>query len=485
MNEVAIGELLDRIRSANRETEWIEFKVNDDSPEDIGEYVSALSNSTTLHGKRNGYLVWGINNVTHDVVGTTVSLRTAKVGNEELESWLLRLLTPRIDFRIHEGVVDGKNVVILQIPPATHTPVRFKSEEYIRVGSYKKRLKDFPEKERELWRVLERYSFEKEIASEHVPGAQVLTLLDFPSYFELTHRPMPESLAAVLEDFAADDLVERNGSNSFHITNLGALLFARKLSEFPTLKRKAVRVISYKDKSRVETVREREGDRGYAAGFANLIAYLNVLLPANEQITKAIRAEVRMYPEIAIRELIANALIHQDFRMTGVGPLVEVFTDRIEITNPGVPLIETKRFIDAPPRSRNEKLAALMRRMNVCEERGSGIDKVISSIEIYQLPPPRFDVPESHTKATLFAARKLSEMDREDRLRACYQHACLRYVSGERMTNTSLRERLGIEVQNYSMASRIISEAIAEKLVKREDPESKSNKHARYVPYWA
>src|SRR4051812_6750802 len=103
MNEVAIGELLDRIRSANRETEWIEFKVNDDSPEDIGEYVSALSNSATLHGKRSGYLVWGINNVTHDIVGTRVSLRTAKVGNEELESWLLRLLTPRIDLRIHEG----------------------------------------------------------------------------------------------------------------------------------------------------------------------------------------------------------------------------------------------------------------------------------------------------------------------------------------------------------------------------------------------
>jgi predicted HTH transcriptional regulator len=346
-------------------------------------------------------------------------------------------------------------------------------------------LKDFPEKERELWRILERYSFEKEIAAEHVSVPEVLRLLDFPSYFELTHRPMPEKLTTVVDEFAGDDLVERNGSNSYHITNLGALLFARKLSEFPTLKRKAVRVISYKDKSRIDTVREWEGDRGYAAGFANLIAYLNVLLPANEQITKAIRTEVRMYPEIAIRELIANALIHQDFHMTGVGPLVEVFADRIEITNPGIPLIETRRFIDAPPRSRNEKLAALMRRMNICEERGSGIDKVIGSIEFFQLPPPRFDVLEGHTKATLFAPRKLSDMDREDRLRACYQHACLRYVSGERMTNTSLRERLGIQDQNYSMASRIISEAISEKLVKREDPDSKSRKHARYVPYWA
>ena len=83
---------------------------------------------------------------------------------------------------------------------------------------------------------------------------------------------------------------------------------------------------------------------------------------------------------------MANALIHQDFSLTGTGPTVEIFADRIEVTNPGTPLIDTLRFIDEPPQSRNETLAATMRRLNICEERGSGIDKVISQVELYQLP---------------------------------------------------------------------------------------------------
>ncbi len=89
------------------------------------------------------------------------------------------------------------------------------------------------------------------------------------------------------------------------------------------------------------------------------------------------------YPELAIRELVANALIHQDFFISGAGPMVEIFENRIEITNPGSPLVSTARFIDTPPRSRNETLASMMRRFGICEERGSGIDKVITQVELY------------------------------------------------------------------------------------------------------
>src|SRR5260370_35045182 len=110
-----------------------------------------------------------------------------------------------------------------------------------------------------------------------------------------------------------------------------------------------------------------------------------------------------MYPEKAIRELVANALIHQAFAVTGAGPMVEIFADRLEITNPGEPLVDTLRFIDTPPRSRNEVLAALMRRMKICEEGGTGIDKVIEAVEMYQLPAPDFQATLGSTKAMLFA----------------------------------------------------------------------------------
>ena len=192
-----------------------------------------------------------------------------------------------------------------------------------------------------------------------------------------------------------------------------------------------------------------------------------------------------MYPELAIRELVANAIIHQDFNEKGTAPMVEIFSDRIEITNPGKPLISTMRFVDHNPQSRNEKLAHFMRRLNICEERGSGIDKVIFQCEYYQLPAPKFIEGENYTRVILYSHKTLRQMDREDKIRACYLHSCLKYVSGERMTNQSLRERFGIEEKNYSIASRIIAEGIKSGLIKDHDPDNKSKKHSKYVPFWA
>ena len=183
--------------------------------------------------------------------------------------------------------------------------------------------------------------------------------------------------------------------------------------------------------------------------------------------------------------MVANALIHQDFSRTGESPTVEIFADRLEITNGGNPLIDTLRFLDEPPQSRNEILASLMRRLTICEERGSGVDKTVWSCETYQLPAPDFRVTQNHTVAVLFTPRKLSQMDSKDKTRVCYQHACLRWVSNDQMTNASLRERLGIAERNYSIASRILADTIREGLIKPYDPTSTSKKNARYIPFWA
>jgi predicted HTH transcriptional regulator len=213
--------------------------------------------------------------------------------------------------------------------------------------------------------------------------------------------------------------------------------------------------------------------------------YINGQLPSNEFIGQAFRKEQKMYPELAVRELVANALLHQDLHTKGNGALVEIFSDRIEITNPGVPLINTLRFIDEPPQSRNEVMASLMTRLNMCEERGSGIDKVIFHVEVFQLPAPEFLVTENHTRAVLFAYKPLRDMSKEDKIRACYQHACLCYVSNREMTNSTLRQRFGIDDKNAAIASRIIGDAVESGLIRLHDPSSASRKHARYVPYWA
>lgn len=467
------------------ETEWVEFKMNNAQPEEIGEYLSALSNSAAFCGKDKAYLLWGVDDKSHEIVGASFSPKQAKKGNEELESWLLRLLSPKIDFRFYELLVDGKPVVLLEIGRAFRHPVQFQGVEYIRVGSYKKKLKEFQEKERELWRIFDQIPFEQMSAMENVEVQRVAQLIDYTSYFDLMELPVPSSLDAVLDTLEADNLVKRTDGGNWNITNLGAMLFAKRLSDFHTLQRKVVRVVVYKGNNRVETEREQEGAKGYAVGFEGLIGFIHAMLPTNEVILTSIRKTVPVYPELAVRELVANALIHQDFFITGAGPMIEIFKDRIEITNPGTPLVDPQRFLDSPPRSRNEKLARLMRRIGICEERGSGIDKVVFEAELHQLPAPVFErAGDDSTRAILFAPRPLTRMEKTDRIRACYLHACLKYVNREFMTNASIRERFGINGSNKSIASRYIREAVDDGAIRPYD-EKAPPKLRKYVPFWA
>lgn len=484
MDALQFTQLIHSLKRLAAETEWVEFKINNTDPNEIGEYISALSNSAALFRQPYGYLVWGIEDKTHNIVGTTFKPKMAKSQKQDLENWLNNNLHPRIDFRFHEGDFENKAIVVLEIPAAQHTPVRFTDAEFIRINSAKRKLKDFPEKERALWALFREYRFEREIAKANVTSDEVLKLLDYPAYFDLTNKPLPPNRAAILESLEQERIITKNLPDSYNITNFGAILFAKSLKNFDRLSRKALRLIIYKGKNKVETIREISGDRGYAVGYENAISVINSLLPANEQIGKAFRSEARMYPEIAIRELVANALIHQDFSISGTGPMVEVFSDRIEIVNPGKPLIDVLRFIDHPPRSRNEDIAAFMRQINICEERGSGIDKVIHAVELFQLPPPDFKVSGNNTISILYADKPLSAMSREEKIRACYQHTVLQHVSNERMTNASLRERFDIADQNYPMASKIIGETIKADLIRLYDT-AVSNKNRSYVPIWS
>lgn len=485
MAESGLSSIIQELTRLSKETEWVEFKRNKAEPDEIGANLAAISNSITLLGKTCGYIIWGIDDATHRILGTTFRPTLLKIGNEELENWLLRHLTPRIDFRIHEVNVDGKDVTVFEVPPAPNCPVRFKDTEYIRVGSYTKKLADFPEKERTLWRVFDQVPFEEGVAKEKASADDVLDLVSYPKYFRLMGQPLPDNRKAILARLISEGVIQPCGGEHFDISNVGAILFGRNLNDFSRLARKALRVIIYKGGNRVDTVREQTGAKGYAVGFEGAIAYINDQLPQNEQIGQALRSEVRMYPEIAIRELVANAIIHQDFNITGAGPTVEIFSDRMEITNPGAPLIDTLRFIDEPPRSRNETLAALMRRMAICEERGSGIDKVVFHVELFQLPAPDFRVAGASTVAVLYGPRKFSQMNRDERIRACYQHACLQHVTGKRMSNASLRKRLGIKQSNYPVASRIIKDAIESGFIRAHVQGTTSKRDASYVPFWA
>jgi len=473
--------LINELRANTSENEWIEFKHNFHSCEEIGEGISALSNSACLNGQPFGYFVFGIEDDTHAIVGTDLKAKSHKKGNEELENWLATRLNPRIDFSIYElDNEEGRHISMFVVPAAQNRPVTFLHQAYIRVGSYTRKLIDFEEKERKIWKN-STYRLESEISKSGLSASEVIGLLSTEIYFELMKIPYPGNQAAVIEKLLSEHLIVRDKSY-YGITKLGALLFAKNLNDFDDVYRKAVRVIVYKGKGKIETEREQLFTKGYCTGFESMMDWINGQLPAGEVIGRALRTENRMYPELSIRELVANMIIHQDFEKKGF-PMVEIYADRVDISNPGLPLIVPERFIDEYE-SRNERMADLMRRAGLCEEKGSGMDKVIAGNERFRLPAIRILVGDVRTSVTVYAYRKLSAMSRKDKIDACYQHCCLRYLQNEKMTNQSLRERFEIEEKNYPVVSRIIRDTIDAGLIKDEDPENKARRYSGYLPFW-
>ena len=374
------------------ETEWVEFKCNYNDPQTIGEYISALSNSATLSGKPKGYIIWGVNDESHKIEGTSFQYRKAKKGNEELENWLSHLLSPRVDFKFYEIPIDGVVVLILEIPCADKHPVRFSGTEYIRVGSNKKLLKDFPDKERALWRSFDASPYELRVSMSNLDEEEVVTFLDYPKYYDRLELPIPRNREQVFDDLQKEKFLIKNDAGKWDITNIGALLIGKDIQRFENLLKKTVRVIWYKNKDRLEAFREKEFTGGYACTHEDIVQYIMTIIPQEEVIVDSIRKSVIVFPEIAIRELLANSMIHQALDQRGTSIMVEVFSDRIEFSNAGAPLIAIERIVDTVPVSRNENTAEFMRKCGICEERGSGYDK-IKLHGITKKHYPKADIP--------------------------------------------------------------------------------------------
>jgi ATP-dependent DNA helicase RecG len=454
------------------ESETLEFKKTTGQKYDAGKTLCGMVNS---HG---GMVIFGVSN-TGEMAGQEVVDKTLRDLAEEF-----RKFDPPIHPQLERLTVDGnKELIVVTVSRAPVLPVAFDGR------FYERRLNTTSVMPRET---MERFVlgqaqnaslYEIQLVSEYMSVEDALALLEVSVFFDLLKQPMPTSTNAALEKLSSEKMVLVE-NNRVAITLLGAVLFAKQLNKFEALRDKGVRVITYKGTNKIDAEKDLQGNKGYAAAFSGLVDYISGQLPSNELIQEAFRKEVTVYPAVALRELIANAIIHQDFSIRGTRVTIEIFKDRIEISNPGQPLIDERRFIDEY-QSRNERLAGLMRRIGICEERGSGIDRVISLCEVYQLPAPDFRVSDHRTTVVLFCPMDFSKMTSKDRVRAAYQHCCLKYVSNERMTNQSLRERFKVDEKQTDTVSRIIRDAQDEGLVKLEDPENASKRYARYLPYWA
>ncbi len=466
----------------HHESEFVEFKGSNNAPENVGQLVSALANGAVLQKKDEAYLVYGVND-DRRVVGTTFEPSTTKIGGQPFLNWLPTGLDHCEALQYIQVDHPQGRALIIVIPRARTYPVKFKGDEYIRVGESKKKLSEHPELARKLWEQILRISFEDGNASDLLTENEVFDLLDFTPYYTRRDQAVP-SLRKTILGHMVNEAVVSSKLGRYFITNLGAILFAKDMSNFDSLLNRSVRVIKYKgnDKSAVE--RSQDGQMGYALSLDNLVDFLMLLLPSEEYLEGGTRKTRQTYSREMVKELATNMVTHQDFSVSGYAPRVEIYTDRIEFTNPGAPVIEVARFLDSN-NSRNPRLAKLMRTMKLCEERGMGIDIVEAECEKMYLPSPSITTSDDFTRVIVFDHKTLRQFNSYERINLVYMHCCLQHIKHASMTNETLRSRFAEGVLSSTVASRWIGEALEKGMIKPFDPTSISRKQARYIPCWA
>jgi ATP-dependent DNA helicase RecG len=473
-----LSKSLSQIPQELNELDWKSDISN--NKEKIAKHLSAFSNTDG-----GGFLVFGIDDegrIMEQFEKPKIDEVVRKIGNIGYNSL-------SVSITVEHCILDfsGVSLLVVFIPESEYKPVHLRGVNIYE--SYKRSAGQTVLMSQSEVKSLLAYSlsisFEEQIAMSDVNEIAFFSCLRYEDYYKLLEKKMPENLGNILRDFESESFIKKGINDTYKITNLAGVLFAKRMTDFRPISRKSVRVIVYNGPNKLEAMKEMEGKKGYASGFSGLISYIMDQFSINEVIVNSLRTVVKMYPEVAVREFVANALVHQDFAITGTGVMIEIYSDRVEITNPGCPLIDTNLFIGANPKSRNETLASMMRRFGICEERGSGVIRAVSALEAYQLPAPKFVRGDDYTKVIMFAPKKWENMDKEDKIRACYQHTCLEYITNKKTTNNSIRLRFNLNDKSYTIASRIIADTIDAGLIKPFDLSNTSRKYTAYVPYWA
>lgn len=445
--------------------------------ERLAQHISAFANQIG-----GGTFAFGVNN---DASLFTPSREQAEDIVSRLGSIARNNLHIPIKLEHASVEYEGEGILFVHVPEQVDKPIYLRGgtiyDSYYRSAGQTHRMSR--QQVHDMIAAKEGISFEDRIAASALSADQIITMLDFGEFYKLTGKPTPTGAERIVEGLADFNFCKKN-EGGWSITNLGAALFARDLRNFPSLEFRYVVVRQYRSASNLDVSAETFFYEGYAVSLDKIVKYVMSLLEKTENILHPKRENKYPYPEVSIRELVANMVLHQSFEVHGMTLAVEIFTNRIVITNPGTPLIDTNRFIDLPPKSRNDKMAQAMFLFNLCEKRGSGIDRAVAGVEAMRLPAITIEKGEDFTRARLFPLKKYTEMSKAEKIMACYQHACLLYENGESLTNQSLRNRLSIGKNNAAVASRIISDTIAAGLIKAQEGQSASTKFWRYVPYY-
>ena len=392
MKELELQQLLIELTNLPNETEWVEFKVNNDKPQEIGEYISAISNSACILNKDFGYVVWGINDKTHEIIGTKFSPKKMKVRNEELENWLSHLLNPRINFFIYEFYQSNNKIVIFKIQSALNIPVEFSGQAFIRVGSYKKKLKDYPEKQRLIWNKLITDDWSSQIISDASINSLDASAIEKAKANFI--KKNPKFFNDINNWGDVNFLNKAKLTIDGQITNTAIILLGKSESEHYL--KPSIAKISW-------ILRNVEGnDKDYEhfsppflLAVDRVFSKIRNLKYRFLQKDSLIADEINMYDDWIIREALHNCIAHQDYRLTGRITIIEKPNELI-FTNLGSFLPgDLEEYIqrDIPPSIyRNRFLTDAMVNLNMIDTIGSGIRKMYLRQRERFFPMPDYDL---------------------------------------------------------------------------------------------
>lgn len=472
----AIQMLQDSLYPVPQELNNIDWKCSlSDKSDRLAQHLCAFANTA-----KGGYLAFGINNDTtfNDLTKEQIEDIATKLGNiaKNNLAWAIQLEHSVVEFQ-------GHPILFIRIPEQANKPIHLRGrdiyEAYIRSAGHS--VKMSREHVHELIAHSYGLSFEHRVAKSGLSADDVTDLLECSKLFELLHKNIPSEKRLMMNQLEEYGLIaSKNGS--YDILNLGAILFAKRLKDFPTLESKEIIVRRYQGTNNRTLALEYRCQTGYAVGFEDLITFVGQNTSIEHIDIK--RTSVPTYPWVAIREFAANMMVHQDFAVRGMPLTIEIFTNRLSFTNPGTSLNDINRLIDLPPHSRNEVLAQMMFLLEMCERRGSGIDRAADAIGKMTLPAYKVQSGDDYTRITLFPKKNVNEMTREERIAVCYQHTCLLYEDGLSVNNQSVRERFKLNKNQSAMASRILTDTLESGLIKMENPETDSKRYKTYIPYY-
>lgn len=474
--EKAIKILRDSLYPIPSELNELDWKSGlSDKSERIAQHISAFANM-----KGGGILVYGVNND-----GTCFSITKDEI--DKIVQTLGNIAHNNLVYSIpiEHSILDyeGYSLLFVYIPEQSDKPVHLRGKDiytsYCRSAG--QTVKMSRNQVKALIATSQGITFEEQVAKGELTKEEVLDLLDYKALYRILDKNLPKSEDSIIDRLTDYKLCKQTG-DYWTISNLGAVLFSKNLQNFPNLVGHEVIVRKYVGANNRQLEFEQHVTYGYAVGFEWLVDF--IMRNTSTEHIDVKRKEIPTYPRVAIREFVANALVHQDFGITGMPVTIEIFSNRLSVTNAGAPLNDINRLIDLPPQSRNEQLAQMMFTLGVCERRGSGIDRAIAAVEEMFLPPVKFTKGEQHTRVFLYPQKSLKDMTKQEKISACYQHACLVYENGDRINNKSVRERFELSKNDSSVASRIISDTLESGLIKPADIETASKKYMTYIPYY-